>query len=96
MVAYDVGIEKAMIFFGIFLLSIFIPALLIFLFTAIFSFLVEDGNYLVAGLMIVAIIITIIGIHNLAKKEQPVANIEPSIVYNYCPTCGQLIAVENE
>lgn len=96
MVAYDMGIEEAMIFFGIFLLSIFIPALLIFLFIAIFSFSVEDGNYLVAGLMIVAIIITIIGIHNLAKEEQPVADIESSIVYNYCPTCGQLIEVENE
>jgi ABC-type Na+ efflux pump permease subunit len=90
------GIEEAMIFFGIFLLSIFILALLIFLFIAIFSFSVEDGNYLVAGLMIVAIIITIIGIHNLAKEEQPVADIEPSIVYNYCPTCGQLMEVENE
>ena len=85
-----------MIFFGIFLLSIFIPALLIFLFIAIFSFSVEDGNYLVVGLMIVAIIITIIGIHNLAKKEQPVADIEPFVNYNYCPTCGQLIEVENE
>ena len=90
------GIEEAMTFFGIFLLSIFIPALFIFLFIAIFSFSVEDGNYLVAGLMIVAIIITIIGIHNLAKEEQPVADIEPFVNYNYCPTCGQLIEVENE
>lgn len=96
MVAYDVGIEEAMTFFESFLLSILIPALLIFLFIAIFSFSVEDGNYLVAGLMIVAIIITIIGIHNLAKEEQPVADIEPFVNYNYCPTCGQLIEVENE
>lgn len=85
-----------MTFFESFLLSILIPALLIFLFIAIFSFSVEDGNYLVAGLMIVAIIITIIGIHNLAKEEQPVADIEPFVNYNYCPTCGQLIEVENE
>ena len=90
------GIEEAMTFFGIFLLSIFIPALFIFLFIAIFSFSVEDGNYLVAGLMIIAIVIVIIGIHNLAKEEQPVADIEPSIVYNYCPTCGQPMEVENE
>ena len=96
MVAYDMGIEEAMIFFGIFLLSIFIPALLIFLFIAIFSFSVEDGNYLVAGLMIIAIIITIIGIHNLAKEGQSVADIEPFVNYNYCPACGQLIEVENE
>ena len=96
MVAYDVGIEEAMTFFGIFLLSIFIPALFIFLFIAIFSFSVEDGNYLVAGLMIIAIVIVIIGIHNLAKEEQPVADIEPFVNYNYCPTCGQLIEVENE
>ena len=85
-----------MTFFGIFLLSIFIPALFIFLFIAIFSFSVEDGNYLVAGLMIIAIVIVIIGIHNLAKEEQPVADIEPFVNYNYCPTCGQLIEVENE
>ena len=90
------GIEEAMTFFGIFLLSIFIPALFIFLFIAIFSFSVEDGNYLVAGLMIIAIVIVIIGIHNLAKEEQPVADIEPFVNYNYCPTCGQLIEVENE
>ena len=90
------GIEEAVIFFGIFLLSIFIPALLIFLFIAIFSFSVEDGNYLVAGLMIVAIIITIIGIHNLAKEEQPVADKKPFVNYNYCPTCGQPMEVENE
>ena len=90
------GIEEAMTFFGIFLLSIFIPALFIFLFIAIFSFSVEDGNYLVAGLMIIAIVIVIIGIHNLAKEEQPVADIEPFVNYNYCPTCGQLIGVENE
>ena len=82
------GIEEAMTFFGIFLLSIFIPALFIFLFIAIFSFSVEDGNYLVAGLMIIAIVIVIIGIHNLAKEEQPVADIEPFVNYNYCPTCG--------
>ena len=90
------GIEEAMTCFGIFLLSIFIPALFIFLFIAIFSFSVEDGNYLVAGLMIIAIVIVIIGIHNLAKEEQPVADIEPFVNYNYCPTCGQLIEVENE
>ena len=95
MVAYDVGIEEAMTIFE-FLLSIFIPGLLMFLFIGIFCLSVEDGNYLVAGLMIVAIIITLIGIHNLAKEEQPVADIEPSIVYNYCPTCGQLMEVENE
>ena len=95
MVAYDVGIEEAMTIFEFFL-SIFIPRLLMTLFIGIFCFSVEDGNYLVAGLMIVAIIITLIGIHNLAKEEQPVADIEPSIVYNYCPTCGQLIEVENE
>ena len=46
--------------------------------------------------MIVAIIITLIGIHNLAKEEQPVADIEPFVNYNYCPTCGQLMEVENE
>ena len=96
MVAYDVGIEEAVTIFESLLLGIFIPALLIFLFIAIFSFSVEDGNYLVAGLMIVAIIITIIGIHNFAKEEQPVADIEPFVNYNYCPTCGQLIEVENE
>ena len=90
------GMEEAMTFFGIFLLSIFISALFIFLFIAIFSFSVEDGNYLVAGLMIIAIVIVIIGIHNLAKEEQPVADIEPFVNYNYCPTCGQLIEVENE
>lgn len=96
MVAYDVGIEEAMTFFETFLLSIFIPALLIFLFIAIFSLSVEDGNYLVAGLMIIAIIITIIGIHNLAKEEQHVIDKKPFVNYNYCPTCGQLIEVENE
>ena len=90
------GIEEAVTIFESFLLSILIPALLIFLFIAIFSFSVEDGNYLVAGLMIIAIVIVIIGIHNLAKEEQPVADIEPFVNYNYCPTCGQLIEVENE
>lgn len=89
------GVEEAMIIFGIFL-SIFIPALLIFLFIAIFNFSVEDGNYLVAGLMIIAIIITIIGIHNLAKEEQHITDKEPSVSYNYCPTCGQLMEVESE
>lgn len=84
-----------MIIFGIFL-SIFIPALLIFLFIAIFNFSVEDGNYLVAGLMIVGIVVTIIGIHNLAKEEQHVTDKEPFVSYNYCPTCGQLIEVESE
>ena len=89
------GIEEAMTIFGIFL-SIFISGLLIALFIGIFCLSVEDGNYLLAGLMIIAIVIVIIGIHNLAKEEQPVVDIEPSIVYNYCPTCGQLIEVENE
>lgn len=46
--------------------------------------------------MIIAIVIVIIGIHNLTKEEQPVADIEPFVNYNYCPTCGQLIEVENE
>lgn len=77
-------------------LSIFIPALLIALFIVILCFSVEDGNYLVAGLMIVAIMITILGVTNFTREEQPVVDIEPSIVYNYCPTCGQLIGVENE
>lgn len=89
------GVEEAMIIFGIFL-SIFIPALLIFLFIAIFNFSVEDGNYLIAGLMIVGIVVTIIGIHNLAKEEQHVVDKKPFVNYNYCPTCGQLIEVENE
>ena len=90
------GIEEAVTIFESFLLSILIPALLIFLFIAIFSFSVEDGNYLLAGLMIVAIVIVIIGIHNLAKEEQSVADIEPFVNYNYCPTCGQPMEVENE
>ena len=77
-------------------LSIFIPALLIALFVIVFSYSVADRNFLVAGLMIVAIIITIIGINGLTKEEQPVVDIEPSVVYNYCPTCGQLIEVESE
>ena len=38
----------------------------------------------------------LIGNHNLAKEEQPVADIESFVNYNYCPTCGQLIEVENE
>lgn len=95
MVTYDVGIEEAMTIFEFFL-SIFIPGLLMFLFIGIFCLSVEDGNYLVAGLMIIAIVIVIIGIHNLAKEEQSVADIEPFVNYNYCPTCGQLIEVENE
>lgn len=95
MVAYDMGVEEVMIIFGIFL-SIFIPALLIFLFIAIFNFSVEDGNYLVAGLMIVGIVVTIIGIHNLAKEEQHITDKEPFVNYNYCPICGQLLEVENE
>lgn len=90
------GNKEAMTIFESLLLGIFIPALLIFLFIAIFNFSVEDGNYLVAGLMIIAIIITIIGIHNLAKKEQHVTDKEPFVNYNYCPTCSQLIEVENE
>ena len=85
-----------MTFFETFLLGIFIPALLIALFIGIFCLSVEDGNYLVAGLMIITIVIVIIGIHNLAKEEQSVADIEPFVNYNYCPTCGQLIEVENE
>ena len=86
-----------MTIFGTFLsifIGIFIPGLLIALFVVIFCFSVEDGNYLVAGLMIVAITIAIIGISSLTKEEQPVVDIEPSIVYNYCPTCGQLLEVE--
>lgn len=90
------GNKEAMTIFESLLLGIFIPALLIFLFIAIFNFSVEDGNYLVAGLMIIAIIITIIGIHNLAKKGQHVTDKEPFVNYNYCPTCSQLIEVENE
>ena len=90
------GIEEAVTFFESLLLGIFIPRLFIFLFIAIFSFAVEDGNYLVARLMIIAIVIVIIGIHNLAKEEQPVADKKPFVNYNYCPTCGQLIEVENE
>lgn len=89
------GVEEAMTIFGT-VLSIFIPALLIALFIVILCFSVEDGNYLVAGLMIVAIVIAIIGVNSLTKEEQPVVDIEPSIVYNYCPTCGQLIEVESE
>lgn len=89
------GVEEAMTIFGTFL-SIFIPGLFIALFVVIFCFSVEDRNYLVAGLMIVAIMITILGITNLTREEQPVVDIESSIVYNYCPTCGQLIEVENE
>jgi len=89
------GVEEAMTIFGTFL-SIFIPGLLIALFVVIFCFSVADKNYLVAGLMVVAIVIAIIGINSFAEEEQPVVDIEPSIVYNYCPTCGQLIEVENE
>ena len=89
------GVEEAMTIFGT-VLSIFIPALLIALFIAILCFSVEDGNYLVAGLMIIAIMITILGVTNFTKEEQSVVDIEPSIVYNYCPTCGQLIEVESE
>ena len=90
------GNKETMTIFESLLLGILIPALLIFLFIAIFSFSVEDGNYLVAGLMIIAIIITIIGIYNLAKEEQHVTDKEPFVNYNYCPTCSQLIEVENE
>lgn len=89
------GVEEAMTIFGTFL-SIFIPGLLIALFVVIFCFSVEDGNFLVAGLMIVAITITILGITNFTREEQLVVDIEHSIVYNYCPTCGQLIEVESE
>lgn len=89
------GVEEAMTFFGTFL-SILIPALLISLFVVILCFSVDDENYLVAGLMIVAIMITILGVTNLTREEQPIVDIEPSIVYNYCPTCGQLIEVESE
>ena len=89
------GVEEAMTFFGTFL-SIFIPVMLIGLFIVILCFSVEDENYLVAGLMIIAIMITILGITNFTREEQPVIDIEPSIVYNYCPTCGQLIEVESE
>lgn len=89
------GAKEAMTIFGT-VLSIFIPALLISLFIVIFCFSIEDRNYLVAGLMLIAIMIAIIGINSLTKEEQLVVDIEPSIVYNYCPTCGQLIEVESE
>ena len=89
------GVEEAMTIFGT-VLSIFIPALLIALFVIVFSYSVADRNYLVAGLMVVAIVIAIIGVNSLTREEQPVIDIEPSIVYNYCPTCGQLIEVESE
>ena len=89
------GVEEAMTIFGT-VLSIFIPALLIALFVIVFSYSVADKNYLVAGLMVVAIVIAIIGINSFAEEEQPVVDIESSIVYNYCPTCGQLIEVESE
>lgn len=81
--------------FGTFL-NIFFPALFIALFLVIFCFSIEVKDYLVAGLMIIAIAVTIIGVNSLMKEEQPIVDIEPSIVYNYCPTCGQLIEVENE
>ena len=81
--------------FGAFL-NIFFPALFIALFLVIFCFSIEVKDYLVAGLMIIAIAVTIIGVNSLMKEEQPIVDIEPSIVYNYCPTCGQLIEVENE
>ena len=89
------GVEEAMTIFGT-VLSIFIPALLIALFVIVFSYSVADRNFLVAGLMVVAIVIAIIGVNSLTREEQPVIDIEPSIVYNYCPTCGQLIEVESE
>lgn len=98
-IASAAGIKKAMTVFGTFLsifISIFIPALLIALFIVIFCFSVEDRNYLVAGLMLVGIVVIIIGIDSFTKEEQPIVDIEPSIVYNYCPTCGQLIEVESE
>ena len=72
------GVEEAMTIFGTFL-SIFIPGLLIALFVVIFCFSIEDGNYLVAGLMIVAIIIAIIGINGLTREEQSVVDIEPCL-----------------
>ena len=81
--------------FGTFL-NIFFPALFIALFLVIFCFSIEVKDYLVAGLMIIAIAVTIIGVNSLMKEEQPIVDIEPSIVYNYCPTCGQLIEVKNE
>lgn len=81
--------------FGTFL-NIFFPALFIALFLVIFCFSIEVKDYLVAGLIIIAIAVTIIGVNSLMKEEQPIVDIEPSIVYNYCPTCGQLIEVENE
>lgn len=90
------GAEEAMTTFGTFL-NIFFPALFIALFLVIFCFSIETKDYLIAGLMIIAIAVTIIGVNSLMRKEeQPVVDIEPSIIYNYCPTCGQLIEVENE
>lgn len=89
------GVEEVMTTFGTFL-NIFFPALFIALFLVIFCFSIEVKDYLVAGLMIIAIAVTIIGVNSLMKEEQPIVDIEPSIVYNYCPTCGQLIEVENE
>ena len=89
------GVKEAMTTFGAFL-NIFFPALFIALFLVIFCFSIEVKDYLVAGLMIIAIAVTIIGVNSLMKEEQPIVDIEPSIVYNYCPTCGQLIEVENE
>ena len=75
MVAYDMGVEEAMTVFGTFL-SIFIATLLISLFVVILCFSVEDENYLVAGLMIIAIMITILGVTNFTREEQPVVEID--------------------
>lgn len=84
------GIEEAMTVFGTCLI-IFITALLIALFIVVFCFSVENKNYLAAGVMLIAIVTTIIRVNNFVKEEPPIVDIEPSIVYNYCPTCGQLI-----
>ena len=91
----DMGVEEAMIVFETFLNG-FVPALIIALFIIAFCYSVADRKYLIAGLLIIAMTIILVGINNFIEKQQPVVDIEPSIVYNYCPTCGQLIEVENE
>lgn len=89
------GVEEVMIIFETFL-NVFVPALIIALFIIAFCYSVADRKYLIAGLFIIAMTIVLVGINNFIKEEQSIVDIEPSIVYNYCPTCGQLIEVENE
>lgn len=89
------GAEETMIVFETFL-NVFVPALIIALFIVAFCYAVADRKYLIAGLLIITMTIVLVGINNFTKEEQPVVDIEPSIVYNYCPTCGQLIEIENE